>query len=126
MALPRDPCALCGQKIVWVTRLSDNKRITIDPDADYTHGTLARVNPDIVQGRQDVVEIVPEEERWMRARLYTSHYTTCPEQQRCIRMGIREFAECRKLVEEARQGRGMTQSMREDVNPQDYMLDRSQ
>jgi hypothetical protein len=116
--------------VVWVTRLSDSKRIAIDPNPDYDQGTLGRVNPARVNGKQDVVEMVPEEERWMRERLYTLHYATCREQQRCKRLGVYGFSECLQSIQKAREiaeeRRTMSQTGREELEPSSYSLRRDQ
>lgn len=125
-ALQRVPCKLCGEEVVWVTRLSDGRRVALDPQSNYSDGTYGRVNPAKAEGRTDVVEMVPEEERWMREKLYTLHYQTCARQQMCKRLGIHGFEMCLKHLNESRnlvKQNGMTQSQREDLEPERYQVE---
>lgn len=114
---------------MWVRREHDGKRIPIDPErVDAIEGEFERVNGDPSKGPIDQVRTVPEEKRWMYGglrggRLYVGHFRVCPAMKRCREVGVHNFNDCRKYIESAVP---MSQSAREDRNPQDYRLDRSQ
>lgn len=98
--LPRSQCEECGCEIIFVRTLLKKSKpghpelgnptpIEADPvDPRDPRGSLARVNPRLVNGRIDVVRVVCkldeapktlEEERWAYPRLYVSHFSTCPQ-----------------------------------------------
>lgn len=120
--LPRSKCALCQGEVIWVERV-DGKRISIDPGAvTGVDGEFERVNSDPTRGPINQVRRVPEDQRWMRERLYVAHYRTCLGFARCKRVGVHDFAGCRTYLESS----PMTQSAREERQPEAYRLDRSQ
>lgn len=119
--LPRARCDLCGGSVVWVEQRATGKRAPIDPEPvdDHTKGNLARVNPALVGGKTNVVEVIPEPERWMVARLYVSHHATCEAWQRCRADGL-TMKECKDRCNHQRMTPVLNQSARETMSPQGY------
>lgn len=126
--LERRPCSLCGEDVVWVQR-EDGKRIPIDPErVPAIEGEFERINGDPAKGPIDRVRIIPEERRWVYGglrggMLYRGHFRICKAMERCRTVGVHDFAGCRKYLESAQP---MTQSARENREPERYTLDRSQ
>lgn len=122
-ASPRVPCALCGEGVIWVER-DDGKRLSINPDpAEFPAGSLGRVNPSLVNGKTNIVAVVPENERWMREYLYQPHHETCKGWKRCKSIHLYDFDKCRAYLDEIRTP-PMSQSAREDMEPERYRVRR--
>lgn len=123
--IPRVPCSLCGEQIIWVESRSTKKKMPLNPDpVPFPQGNLARVHHSLVDGRRDVVDVVPESERWMKSHLYLAHHATCHVWLSCVRDGIRNFKECQERCNHQKGAPILSQSRREELNPVSYKVNR--
>lgn len=120
--LPRTPCDLCGEPTVWVENRRTGRRIPLDPTPveDHRQGEFRRSRKGDAHGKTNVVDPVGEEERWLHRVLYQPHTKTCPARARCRSVGAHSFQQCKDYLDSERQQHGMTQSVRESLQPEAY------
>lgn len=111
------PCTLCGETIVWVYNRTTRKRITINP-LPAGRGVLGRVHPREVDGNQDVVEVLSDQQLASGKPTYTEHLPECEEWAKCKAMNM-SFSQCLAANTKRHPSR-MSQSAREAMQPDLY------
>ena len=92
--LPRAKCKLCASNVIWVEKIDGSKVAINESPVLGLEGQFRRVKPDLVDGAINVVETVPENQRWLYETLYQPHNETCFAMIRCRKIKIYGFREC--------------------------------